>query len=415
LGFEFLKANRAADAKTALERVRLEGPYSTKALLGLGWADATEKSFKRALVPWIELRNRNLLDAAVQESYLAIPYAYAQLGAEQQSADEYLHAVEAYQQEDKRLDESIQAIRAGHLLDTILEHDSAKEVGWYWQLKNLPDAPETRYLYHLLAQNDFQEGLKNYRDLRLMQENIATWQLSLEAFDDMVDTRRRAYALRLPQIEGSLDKVDLDALEARKNDLESRLATIEHESDAAGLATDHELEQWDKIKRIEAALATADQSDPLTQEMAEKARLIKGVLLWNFSSTYKARDWRERKEMRELDVAYKESRRRSVLVSRAREDYPQRTEEFGERVTGLHPRLDDLTARLAAAADAQNQYLARIAIRELESQKERLNAYSLQARFALASMYDRASNGSKSDSKGGEGSPPPKPEGGGNP
>src|SRR5262249_12951092 len=88
LGFAYLKANRAAEAKKVLERVRLEGPYSTKALLGLGWADATEKSFKRALVPWIELRNRNLLDAAVQESYLAIPYAYAQLGAEQQSADE---------------------------------------------------------------------------------------------------------------------------------------------------------------------------------------------------------------------------------------------------------------------------------------------------------------------------------------
>ena len=59
---------------------------------------------------------------------------------------------------------------------------------------NLPDAPETRYLYHLLASHEFQEGLKNYRDLRLMQRNLATWSLSVAAFEDMVDTRRRAFA-----------------------------------------------------------------------------------------------------------------------------------------------------------------------------------------------------------------------------
>jgi len=38
-------------------------------------------------------------------------------------------------------------------------------------------------------------------------------------------------------------------------------------------------------------------------------------------------------------------------------------------------------------------------VRELEAQKERLAAYSLQARFALAAIYDRASS-KESGSKG---------------
>lgn len=394
LGFAWLQANRPADAKRVLQRVRLEGPQSNKALLGTGWADSAERRFSKALVPWMELRGRNMLDAAVQESYLAIPYAYAQLEANGQAAEQYALAVEAFAKESDRIDASIAAIRGGRLLDAIVENDKGDRVGWYWQLQELPDAPETRYLYHLLASHEFQEGLKNYRDLRLMQRNLSSWALSIAAFEDMVDVRRRAYEQRLPALQSTLDTVDLDALEARKTELDSRITAIERDADVAALATSRELEQWRKIEHIEEVLARADQSDPQVQEMLEKSRLIRGKLLWDFNASYKARLWRARKELRELDVAYKEARRASVLVERAREDYPARTESFAKRVSMLQPRVTTLMAQLETAAGKQNQYLASIAVKELEAQKERLAAYSLQARFALASIYDRASGAS---------------------
>ena len=40
LGFAYLQAKRPADARPILERVRLEGPFSSMALLGVGWADS---------------------------------------------------------------------------------------------------------------------------------------------------------------------------------------------------------------------------------------------------------------------------------------------------------------------------------------------------------------------------------------
>ncbi|HEY5754480.1 MAG TPA: tetratricopeptide repeat protein [Steroidobacter sp.] len=400
LGFAWLKANRPEDAKRVLQRVRLEGPQSNKALLAVGWADSAEKQFNKALAPWTELRDRDMLDAAVQESYLAIPYAYAQLDATGQAAEQYVNAVEAFSAESKRIDESIESIRNGKLLDAIVENDKGERVGWYWQLQNLPDAPETRYLYHLMATHEFQEGLKNYRDLKLMQRNLATWALSVQAFDDMVDTRRHAFDQRLPGLQKTLDTVDLDAMEAHKNELESRLAATERDDDITALATSREKEQWSKVQQIEAVLAKSDQNDPMVQEMREKARLIKGKLLWDFNGSYKARLWKARKELRELDVAYKEARRRSVLVERARSDYPARTEEFAKRVATLPPRIDGLSARLEATAQAQNRYLAAVAVKELESQKQRLAAYSLQARFALASIYDKAATGKSATGEG---------------
>ena len=68
LGYAFLQDDQPLAAKPALQRVRLEGPFSNKALLGVGWADAELENYSRALVPWMALRGRNLLDSAVQES-----------------------------------------------------------------------------------------------------------------------------------------------------------------------------------------------------------------------------------------------------------------------------------------------------------------------------------------------------------
>jgi hypothetical protein len=73
-------------------------------------------------------------------------------------------------------------------------------------------------------------------------------------------------------------------------------------------------------------------------------------------------------------------------------------------VASLPPRIDGLSARLEATAQAEDRYLAAVAIKELESQKQRLASYSLQARFALASIYDKAAtSSSNSNDAGNEG------------
>jgi hypothetical protein len=393
LGFAWLKADRPAEARTVLERVRLQGPQSNKALLGVGWADSSQEQYREALVPWLELQGRDLLDAAVQEAHLAVPFAYARLSANRQAADSYAHAIDLFQEESARIDQSIAAISSGRLVATILENDSTGSQGWYWQLTQLPDAPETRYLYHLLATHEFQEGLKNYRDLKAMQRNLDEWGRSVAAFEDMIDTRRRAHAARQPRLDATLGQVNLDELEARRNELEGRLDQIEREGDVVGLATVSEQERWQKIARIEQVLARAEATDPAVAEMREKTRMLKGAVLWDLNASYKARLWRERRQLRELDVALKDARRHQILVGRAQGDGPRRTEEFAATVAAVGPRIAALSTRLAAAADRQSHYLAAIATQELEAQKQRLAAYSLQAQFALASIYDRAAGG----------------------
>ena len=89
LGFSSLQTNNPDRARVYLERVRLNGMLANKALLGFGWAAAALKQPKVALVPWTELSGRDTADSAVLEAKLAVPYAFAELGAYGQALDGY--------------------------------------------------------------------------------------------------------------------------------------------------------------------------------------------------------------------------------------------------------------------------------------------------------------------------------------
>jgi hypothetical protein len=391
LGFALLQAERAADARPILERVRLDGPYSSKALLGVGWADSALGQFKRALVPWLALRKRDLLDSAVQESYLTVPYAYNQLGASGQAAEFYNTAIDSFDAELKRIDDSIEQIRSGNLLDRLLNDDKKDTLTWYWQLKTLPDAPESRYLYQLLAGNEFQEGLKNYRELGFMSRNLDDWRENLSAFNDMLDTRQQAYDERVPKADAVMAATDLDALAKKRVDFESRINEIEKSSDVAALGTSQEQQNWARLKRVEDYLV-AHPDDPDLADMRDRLRLLKGVMYWRLSESFKARLWNERRSVKELEASLVETQKRAVSVKQARLGVPSNTGVFAARVTAVRARMDELQRRLTALSERQNRFLQALAIRELQAQKQRIEIYQIQARYELAAIYDKATD-----------------------
>lgn len=394
IGYASLQAGRPTAARLALNRVQLTGSQSSKALLGAGWADAAEGGFQNALVPWIELHGRAVQDGAVQESYLAVPYAYAELGAIGEAVKYYEQAIASYDAERQRIDESIAAIRAGRLLQAALAAEGDGRQGWFGQLASVPDSPESRYLYHLMAGHEFQEGLKSYRSLESMAKNLSGWSDSLGAFGDMVATRQQAFATRLPAAEARLATVDVGAINARRDGLRARLEAVTAERDVAALATEQERGWLDLLDGVDAELA-AHAGDPEYDDAREKARMARGVLLWRLDEAWNVRSWQASRAMRELDAAVYDARTRATASSRAREGAPERNAALGKRVEAVSPRVESLAARVESAKAAQGRFLADIAVGELQAQRQRLDEYSVQARYAIATIYDRASAGSR--------------------
>jgi hypothetical protein len=391
LGFAYLQAGQNALALKPLERIRLDGPYSSRALLGDGWAHAQLGDYRAALRPWLALHDRSLLDAAVQESFLAVPFAYSKLDANGQAADSYEGALKSFASESEALDTAIEHIQSGHILDELLGEDKNGRHGWFWQLQAPPDVPESRYLYAILADNDFQEGLKNYRDLAFMRTSLESWDDSMEAFAAMIDTRERAYAERLPRTDALLATDAPAHLRASRAEVESRLNAIETDDEVAALGTPAEREQWTRVTRL------AEQIDALPpslerEEAADKARLIRGALYWRLDSQFRARSYEQRHALHEIDVALNELQNRWARVQRARATVATNNGEFAARIAGLSARIQELRDRLAQGSHQQGAFLEGLAVSELQAQKDRLGAYAEQARFQLADIYDRASD-----------------------
>lgn len=391
VGYAWLQAAQPAQAKPALARVRLTGPFSNKALLGAGWSEAEQGRFEAALVPWTELTGRSLLDSAVQESLLAVPYAFARLGADGQAADAYVAATQKFDVEIARLEASIAAIEQGELIAALVPTDSADGAGWYWRLEALPERVESRYLYELMSTHRFQEGLKGYRDLVMLKRHFEGWDQSLAAFDDILDTRQRAYEARAPVVDSSLEGVDVERMAQTRIALESRLLEIEHAHDSVALGTPDQQALWRDLEDVERKLALLGNAAQ-AQELRDKHRFLKGLLQWALERDYKARLWAHERELRELERALSQARRRHTRVANARADWPEHFADLTERIGGLAPRIDALAARIDGALVAQRAYLERIAVEELSAQRERLGAYRVQAQFALAAIYDRAAS-----------------------
>jgi hypothetical protein len=409
LGFSALQNNRPEEARAYLERIRLNGMLANKALLGFGWAAAGLKQPQTALVPWTELASRTPADAAVLEAKLAVPYAFAELGAFGQALDGYKQAIAVYERENSDLDESIAAIRAGKLLNGLLERNPGEEMGWFWNITELPEMPHGGHLAQVLAQHEFQEAFKNYRDLQFLSRNLAQWQESLGALNDILENRRRAFAERLPEIQARERELNIMDLERRRDELTNDLAAAEQQGDGIALADARELDLLNRFERARKLLErVGDELDTKPEalgnkdtylvivregskaKLAERLRRVAGALTWQLSDAFAGRLWDAKKSLKEIDNALGEARERDASLARAQAEEPKRFDQLAARIAELDKRLQAMTPRVTTLLAEQQDYVQNLAVAALEQQKERLASYGTQARFAVAQIYDRA-------------------------
>jgi len=205
----------------------------------------------------------------------------------------------------------------------------------------------------------------------------------------MLGTREQAYEDRLPRVDEALARADLDGMVDRKLEFDSLLNDIERSNDWLALATEAEFEMWGEITGLEATPALAADI-PEAVEIRDKIALLKGVLRWDLEKQFRDRLWRMRRNLRQTGEALVESQRARRQIDESMRSQPLEFAAFAERVFGLEPRIEGMKMRIEDQMAKQSAYMQSIAVGELQAQKGRLDIYTVQARFALAAIYDIA-------------------------
>jgi hypothetical protein len=390
LASRMLENSQLQSAQQYFDRVRLDGPFSNRALLGFGWAEVKLEHYERALVPWTMLAARNVTDSSVQEALLGVPYAYGKLGLYGKSALMYNGALTAIGSELDKLDASIVSIKQGNFLKALVREELKKDQGWMVRLRELGDTPETYYLMELMASHDFQSSLQNYLDLEELRRKLDSWEASYAAFEEMIAIRRHYYEPLLPTIDEQFRKLDsrIRLRFEQRDRIDTRLRTMLISPRPEYLTTAGERIAKDQIAGLEKRFAgeTVASGNPLLHRINR----LKGYLLWNITTEYDERLTKAFKHLADLDQDIAALKKLYGSFVRTRQAATQSYQGYDDPIRHLRINTTKAMERVKLLMARQGHMLEVMAVNELERRREKLEQAQVKARFAMAESYDRA-------------------------
>jgi len=394
LGYALLMNDLAPKAKSYFQRVRIRGPYSNKALLGLGWANVMQNNFEDALTPWLELNSRETTDGSVYESYLAIPFAMEQMKDNAGAMEKYQAAIEKLSVDVKHVAETIEKVKSGHLWDRILENVSNVSTGEV-DLKLIPEDVDKRYIASIISTHAFHQTVRNLQDLLYLKDNLDYWSSAMPAYNNMLDLRRTAFEERLPELLPDDGVAKLANLKDEADLFKEEMSRIERDNDLKSLADEKERAMIERLDKIKTFLVTnkANVTDEEARKFTEKYRFYAGLLEWDIGSTIMPRRWKIKRSLRELDKAIELAKKRAVVMTHAKNIAPKGFQGYELSINKHKRQITTLAERVDKLYVEQRKVMEQLIVEELAGLQQQLDGYLDQAKFALARMQDITSGG----------------------
>lgn len=390
-GYTHLLQGNLDAAQTAFAQVRLEQPRANRALLGYGWALAERDQYRQALSPWQLLSQRAGTDPSVQESLLALPYAYEQLGLPQA-------ALEAYDRAEALLAEELEKVIA---LERDLSPESLlrvmnREMGiealggdWLSPGDRQALALDSDYLLTLVRKSQFQTQVQQVQDLLQQHRVLSAWQPKLEHYRQLLEdkaTQRQGPEAQAKR-QALLDRTE--QLHKERQPLAQDLIRIREQRDYFALAGERVQGQLQRLSNARKAAERLEQAGRDTGEAQARLALYEGILLWRAAQAFPDKLWRVEKQLAQLDRALEETRERRAslerLVARDLDIRPSLA-----RIDQLERRIVAQQSQLETALQQSARQLAGVLSKQLLSEQDRLKNYLARARLAGARLQDSA-------------------------
>ncbi len=393
LGYAYFAKGMGKEATSYFRQVRLEGPFSNQALLGLGWAHTVEENYQQALVPWFELKARHAINPTVQESLITIPHILERMKKPKLAVSHYKQAINTLEGALTSLDKIILKTRSGEFLRVLKPGVVDGESDWPWDLTALPDIDAGPYLTQLLQTREFQSAFEDYRTLIFLEYVLKDWHERLPAFMTSVKARADAFKNTSQRVaKQQFEKRNAD-IERQYAAIQEKLKRIENSKSAMALATVEESSTLKKLDALEAQVKRggAENSDVLLQRI----RALRGQITWSVTRDYAVRRWDLRETFDQLGESLAELHALRENLDSVEKTAPKSFNNYEPRFAQLNRRLEKLIPRIELVAAKQETRLQTLALNELVRRQRVLEQQIARARFSLVRLYDSISASQK--------------------
>jgi hypothetical protein len=410
LGYSYLAEKKYAAAIREFTKVRLDGIYANQALLGYGWAAVAQEEYTTALQPWQLLRSRSLIYPAVQESLLALPFAYEKLNAQGEAVAAYELAEELLAREIQLIRDMRATLTEGELLTLIdakpmaveearkaLQNDEEgqgltaviADDGQNWLKLDGTSIIKTRsaYMSELFAQTRFQTAVLELRDLLRLQRLLQNWQPKLIAYRELLLEKQALRGRQEQQLTQSAFALQAQQLQQRRDQFATRLQQIIAADDYLALADTDTRALQERVTRAGQTIARMQAAGQQTDELAQRQKMFAGILLWRAAQHYPIALAEQQRELAQIDSALA-----SVIKTQTHIDEITATSLDIQPVLARLQTLQQETATQLYVTEQliaqQTRVLREQVDQQLASHEKRLKNYLSQAHLAVARLYD---------------------------
>jgi len=390
LGFSYLRKDQAEKATKYFTKIRLNGPFSNKGLLGLGWSYVLADKHKKALTPWVELRSRNAIEPAVQQVLLAIPNSLEQLDQLKAAAGQYEEAIASYKKEVKKLRATLRLIKNGEFIKSLKPSTINDDSDFPWHLTSIPKTATAAYLGQLFGSRSFQVGFENYRTLLYLNFVIEGWKESLPTYRKILNIRRAVYNNRLTEVDLQTNIIKFKKLDAKYNKLVNKLNSINKSNNDLALADSFENQLLQRLNKIETTLSKMSASKEKTQ-LQQSVNRLRGILAWDIKRDFIPRAWSTKQTLIKLQESIRDTTDKKDSVKNSMSNATVNFSEYRSRFSQAEKRLKAISNKLQNSLNYQKRQLNLLASKELNQRQILLRGYIDQAQYSLARLFDKLS------------------------
>jgi hypothetical protein len=227
LGFYYLRNNDSKKGLKALKRIRLNGPYSDEALLGLGWALTEQNQLENALATWQLLKERDLNRPAVQEAWIASSFILEKMKDYVPALQANQEAIAAFDTELEQLDSAINAVNEGQLIKALLQQlprDVDREL---WQMELMPNTAIGAYIPHLMTNLNIRKAVTSLQNLQELKDRLVQWENKLPELDKVL-AETAARQNRLGQLKIRAPK-EIELYGGQIDEMQARIETLQQD------------------------------------------------------------------------------------------------------------------------------------------------------------------------------------------